>query len=53
MQVIKITDVYLDVEREVEQIEEYRKDASFVEIGHVYFENKWCIQFEKVIRKRG
>lgn len=53
MRVVKTVDVYLDVENEKDQIEKYRKDPSFVEVGHVYFENKWCIQFEKVIQKRG
>lgn len=53
MRVVKTVDVYLDVENEKDQIEEYRKDESFVEVGYTYFENKWCIQFEKVVQKRG
>ena len=35
MRVVKTVDVYLDVENEKDQIEKYRKDPSFVEVGHV------------------
>ena len=53
MKVVKTVDVYLDVETEKDKIEEYRKDKSFIEVGHIYYENHWCLQFEKVVQKRG